>query len=66
MGTEDSNDDVIILADAYDSSDHLQDGYTIWGLERIFHLWQYSYISYYGDDDSLNHGQFIVVKKPQK
>jgi len=65
MGTEETNDDVIILADAYDTTDHLQDGYTIWGLDRFFHLWQYSYISFYKDDDSLNHGQWILVKKPK-
>ena len=65
MGTEETNDDVIILADAYDTTDHLQDGYTIWGLDRFFHLWQYSYISFYKDNDSLNHGQWILVKKPK-
>lgn len=64
MGTEDTADDVLILADAYDSTDHLQDGYTIWGLERFYSLWQESVISFYKDDDSLNHGQFILVKKP--
>ena len=65
MGTELTNDDVIILADAYDTADHLQDGYTIWSLEKFYNLWQYSYISFYKDDDSLNHGQFILVKKPK-
>ena len=65
MGTEETNDDVIILADAYDTTDHLQDGYTIWGLDRFFHLWQYSYISALKHDDSLNHGQWILVKKPK-
>ena len=66
MGTEETNDDVIILADAYDTTDHLQDGYTIWGLERFYHLWQYTTISYYKDDESLNHGQFILIKNPNK
>jgi len=65
MGTELTNDDVLILADAYDTTDHLQDGYTIWSLERFFNLWQYSYISFYKDDESLNHGQLILVKKPK-
>jgi len=65
MGTDLTNDDVIILADAYDTTDHLQDGYTIWGLDRFFHLWQYSYISFYKDNDSINHGQWILVKKPK-
>ena len=65
MGTESISDDVIILADAYDTTDHLQDGYTIWGLERFYHLWQYTYITFYKNDDSLNHGQFILIKKPK-
>ena len=65
MGTEGTNDDVLILADSYDTTDHLQDGYTIWSLEKFYHLWQYSVISFYKDDDSLNHGQFILIKKPK-
>ena len=66
MGTEETNDDVIILADAYDTTDHLQDGYTIWGLEKFYHLWQYTTISFYKDYENLNHGQFILIKNPNK
>ena len=65
LGTEQTNDDVLILDDAYDTTDHLQDGYTIWSLEKFYHLWQYSVISFYKDDDSINHGQFILIKKPK-
>ena len=65
MGTEDTNDDILIFADDYDTTDHLQDGYTIWSFERFYYLWQYSHIIFYEDDDSLNHGQFILVKKPK-
>ena len=32
MGIKLTNDDVLILSDAYDTTDHLQDGYTIWAL----------------------------------
>lgn len=66
MGTEDTNDDVIILADSYDTTDHLQDGYTIWGLEKFYALWQYTKIPFYETDDNLNHGQFILIKNPNK
>ena len=66
MGTELTNDDVIILADAYDTTDHLQDGYTIWSLEKFYHLWQHTVIPFYKDDDSINHGQFILIKNPNK
>ena len=66
MGTEETNDDVLILADVYDTTDHLQDGYTIWSLEKFYALWQYTKIDFYKDDESLNHGQFIVIKNPKK
>ncbi|EAX95257.1 hypothetical protein TVAG_149750 [Trichomonas vaginalis G3] len=39
MGTESFSDDVLIIADPYDSSDHRQDGYTIWPMERYYSLW---------------------------
>ena len=65
LGTEYTNDDVLILADSYDTTDHLQDGYTNWSLEKFYNLWQYTVISFYKDDDSINHGQFILIKKPK-
>nr|WP_312215047.1 C39 family peptidase [Clostridioides sp.] len=40
MGTDDFGDDVIIFADAYDTSDHNQDGYYIYPAERFFYMWQ--------------------------
>ena len=36
MGTEDMADDIIILADPYDTSDHMSDGYTIFNYERYY------------------------------
>ena len=39
MGTESTADDILILADPFDSTDHRQDGYTIWSLERFYALW---------------------------
>jgi hypothetical protein len=39
MGTEDFGDDVLIFADPYDTSDHLQDGYFIVPAERFFYMW---------------------------
>ena len=38
-GPEDTYDDVLIMADPYDTTDHRQDGYNVWGLERFFDLW---------------------------
>lgn len=39
MGTETYQDDVIIMADSYDTTDHNQDGYNIWGAERFYYNW---------------------------
>ena len=39
MGTPTFGDDVLILADPYDTSDHDQDGYYCVGAERFFAMW---------------------------
>ena len=65
LGTELTNDDVLIMADSYDTTDHLQDGYSIWSLEKFYHLWQHTVIPFYKNDDSINQGQFILIKKPK-
>jgi len=43
MGTEDTQDDVIILADPYDTTDHCQDGYVIESWERLLYGWGASF-----------------------
>ena len=40
MGTEGFGDDVLLMADPYDTSDHAQDGYFIVPAERFFYMWQ--------------------------
>ena len=39
MGTEETQDDVLILADPYDTTDHNQDGYVIESYERLIYGW---------------------------
>jgi hypothetical protein len=39
MGTETTRDDVLILADPYDTTDHFQDGYLILSFERFYDMW---------------------------
>ena len=39
MGTETTQDDVLIVADPYDTTDHCQDGYTMYGAERFYYNW---------------------------
>lgn len=41
MGTDDNfGDDVLILADSYDTSDQYQDGYYIFPAERFYYMWE--------------------------
>ena len=39
MGTEHTGDDVLLMADPFDTSDHLQDGYNVVPAERFFYMW---------------------------
>ena len=39
MGTPTIADDVLILADPYDTTDHSQDGYYTYPVERWFYMW---------------------------
>ncbi|MEG0592701.1 MAG: C39 family peptidase [Coprobacillus sp.] len=39
MGTETTQDDVIIVADPYDTTDHNQDGYGVYSAERFYYNW---------------------------
>lgn len=39
MGTETTADDVLIMADPYDTTDHNQDGYLIQPFERVYYNW---------------------------
>lgn len=46
MGTKDHlGDDVLILADSYDTSDQWQDGYYIVSAERFFSMWEPGFFS---------------------
>jgi len=39
MGTETTQDDVIIVADSYDTTDQNQDGYGVYSAERFYYNW---------------------------
>ncbi len=39
MGSAYGGDDVLILADPFDTSDHLQDGYNVISAERFYYMW---------------------------
>lgn len=58
MGTEHFSDDVIIMADPYDTSDHFQDGYYIVNAERFFYMW---FDTTYQPKDQ-QHQQWVIAK----
>lgn len=39
MGTKHQGDDVLILADPFDTCDHVQDGYVVNNAEKLFYMW---------------------------
>ncbi|MBP2634470.1 MAG: hypothetical protein H6Q72_377 [Firmicutes bacterium] len=39
MGTATVADDVLILADSYDTADHFQDGYVVNPVEKFYYMW---------------------------
>lgn len=39
MGTASTSDDVLIMADPFDTADHLQDGYAVQPAEKFFYMW---------------------------
>lgn len=62
MGTETTQDDVIIVADSYDTTDHNQDGYGIYGAERFYYNWtMYDFFEKNYDLDERDH-LFLAVQ----
>lgn len=39
MGTATVADDVLIMADSYDTADHFQDGYVVTAVEKFYYMW---------------------------
>ena len=58
MGTEYEGDDVIIVADPYDTTDHNQDGYGVYGAERF--LYNFTFYNFFPDEE-LNDMTFLIV-----
>jgi hypothetical protein len=55
MGTESTCDDVIIMMDSYDTTDHNQNGYVIESFERLIYDWGNSY------DEDVDWAAFVVM-----
>ena len=56
MGTEATQDDVLILMDPYDTTDHNQDGYLVESYERLAYDWGNSY------DADVPYAGFVVMQ----
>ena len=63
MGTDNPYDDVLIIADPSDRTDHRQDGYLIYGAYRFYTIWGIEYSNYPGISMAY---QFIQVKGKKK
>ena len=65
MGNEEELDQVIIFADTYDTCDHLNDGYSVIGLDKFYFNWVNNKI-YYLDDETYGKyatGRFIIIHR---
>lgn len=61
MGTETTQDDVIIVADPYDTTDHNQDGYGVYGAERF--LYNFTFYDFFDEaNDDINDMAFLIAK----
>lgn len=58
MGTDVTQDDVIIVADSYDTTDHNQDGYGVYGAERF--LYNFTFYNFFAEEE-LNDMVFAVA-----
>ena len=64
MGTDDHfGDDVLILADPYDTSDHLQDGYFTINAERFFYMWHEGFSS---DGDDIQVQPYVIARPAEQ
>lgn len=62
MGTETTQDDVIIVADSYDTTDHNQDGYGVYGAERF--LYNFTFYNFFEGEEPND--MVFAVATPSK
>ncbi|MDD3347060.1 C39 family peptidase [Oscillibacter sp.] len=59
MGTETEQDDVFLVADPYDTTDHNQDGYGVYSAERL--LYNFSMYGAFPEEEGGNEALFLVA-----
>lgn len=62
MGTEETNDDVFLVADSYDTTDHNQDGYGIYSAERF--LYNFTFYNFFSEESGEPNDMCFLVAKP--
>ncbi len=63
MGTEIEQDDVIIVADPYDTTDHNQDGYGIYPAERF--LYNFTFYNFFSEESGELNDMCFLVATPE-
>ncbi len=63
MGTETTQDDVIIVADPYDTTDHNQDGYGVYSAERF--LYNFTFYNFFDEESGEPNDMCFLVATPQ-
>ena len=63
MNTEYEGDDVIIVADPFDTTDHNQDGYGVYGAERF--IYNFTFYDFFGDAPEHLRDKCFVAVKPE-
>ncbi len=59
MGTETEQDDVLIVADPYDTTDHNQDGYGVYPAQRFYY--NFTTYNFFDEEDGGNDMLFIAA-----
>lgn len=62
MGTDYEGDDVIIVADPFDTTDHNHDGYGVYGAERF--IYNFTFYDFFGDAPNHLRDKCFVAAKP--
>ena len=62
-GTQYEGDDVIILADSFDTTAHNQDGYGVYGAERV--IYNFTFFDFFGDAPNHLRDKCFVAVKPK-
>ena len=63
MGTETTQDDVIIVADPYDTTDHNQDGYGVYSAERF--LYNFTFYNFFDEASGELNDMCFRVASPE-